>query len=97
MANKTAIEFFLYVHGDGSSLTLQVDCNVAPICYTGPSGSPIGPNFSVGSLLLSGFDELACSGGQTVTATHLLNIATFTLSEAIPSGTNVYIYGKMLF
>jgi hypothetical protein len=97
MANKAAIEFFLYINGDGTSTTLIVDLNTAPTCFLGPAGSPLSPNFSLGSLTLSGFAELACSSGQTVTATHLLNVVTFTLSAAITSGDTSYIYGKLLF
>jgi hypothetical protein len=97
MANKSAITFFLFVYGDGSSTTLVVDLNTAPTCFLGPAGSPLSPNFSLGSLLLSGFSELVCSSGQTVTATHLLNVVTFTFGSAIDSGTTSYISGKLLF
>lgn len=97
MANKTAIGFFLFVHGDGTSTTLVVDFSTAPVCFAGPSGEPLSPNFSLSSLSISGFDELTLSSGQTVTATHLLNVVTFTFSSAITEGTNPYIYGKLIF
>lgn len=97
MANKTAVQFFVWVAGDGSSTTALVDLSTAPVGLTAPSGSLLTPNFSLSNLSLSGFEGLACSGGETVTATHILNIVTFTLSAAIPNGIVEYIYGKLLF
>ena len=97
MENAAALMFFLWIAGDGTSTSLVVDLNTAPVGFTAPSGSLLSPNFSIGSLTLSGFQGLASSGGQIVSATHLLNVVTFTLSAPITAGTSDYIYGKLLF
>ena len=96
MANKVAVQFYCPFSADGTSTTLIVDFSTAPIGYNPPLGAEM-VGFQIGNLTLSGFANLACSTGQTVSFTNLLNIVTFTLSSAPTAGTTPYIYGYVTF
>jgi hypothetical protein len=96
MANHQAINFYIYIEGDGASTTLVVTAATAAFGFLTP-GNGTTPVLDLATLVPTGFLNLSCSNGVTVTATILLGIITFTLSGPIANGTIEYITGYLTF
>lgn len=90
MANHPALAFALHVVTDGTSITVSADATTGPFGYQPPGTTPL-LNGTV-SAIPSAVTNLSCSTGQTVTASILLGVVTFTFSAAPAAGTSD-IYG----